>query len=92
MLYKYYFIKVNESNWQWVVPENIRTPTTGGIVFLPPHAPGISEILRYPRPSEFRKRLPPLPPGIPFSSFYPSGILYLAKQNNFFVFFSVENA
>ena len=45
----------------WVVPENIRTPTTGGIEILPPppHAFGNSKMLHPPRIRNSRLLYPP---------------------------------
>ena len=44
----------------WVVPENIRTPTTGGIEILPPpHAFGNSKMLYPPRIWNSRLLYPP---------------------------------
>ena len=60
----------------WVVPENIRTPTTGGIEILsPPHAFGNSKMLYLPTHSEFQTPLPHLSFGIPEVFLTPSEFL-----------------
>ena len=47
-------------NWpKWVVPENIRTPTTGGIEILPPHAFENSKMLHPPHIRNSRLLYPP---------------------------------
>ena len=45
---------------KWVVPENIHTPTTGGIEILPPHAFGNSKMLYPPCIRNSRLLYPPL--------------------------------
>ena len=70
------------NSWHWVVPENIRTPTTGGIEVLPPppHAFENSKMLHPPCIRNSRLLYPPLfrnsrgvfyPFRISYSIYYP---------------------
>ena len=70
----YILICLHNIRVDWIVPENIHTPTTGGIEILPP--PCIRKFQNAPPPppmhSEFQTPLPPLSFGIPEVFWTPS--------------------
>ena len=71
----YILICLHNIRVDWIVPENIHTPTTGGIEILPPHAFGNSKMLHPPPPQRIqnsRLLYPPLSFGIPEVFWTPS--------------------
>ena len=65
LLHPLYLLSFSWSGVNWLVPENIRTPTTGGMEILNPHAFGNSKMLYPPRIWNSRLLYPPLSFGIP---------------------------
>ena len=59
LLHPLYLLSFSWSGVNWLVPENIRTPNTGGMEILNPHAFGNSKMLYPPRIWNSRLLYPP---------------------------------